>query len=107
MTKRERAESIFFFFSPDFALIVIAHTLIPPGYMDEPWFFLRIKIHVLLNRSCYLGGGGGESTSGRFAGLEFGFFSSGLGFGIVTGSISRCSSGMKKKKKRSPLLAAY
>lgn len=28
--------------------------------MDEPWFFLRIKIHVLLNRSCYLGGGGGE-----------------------------------------------
>lgn len=25
--------------------------------MDEPWFFLRIKIHVLLNHSCYLGGG--------------------------------------------------
>ena len=66
--------------------------------------FLRIKIHVLLNRLCYLGrrGRGGESTSVRFAGLEVFFFFSGLSIGIITGSISKCSSGVKKEKKSTP-----
>lgn len=47
--------------------------------MDEPWF-LRIKIHVLLNRASYLCGREMESMmlfySGRFMGLEV----CGLGF---------------------------
>lgn len=69
--------------------------------MDEPWF-LRIKIHVLLNHSSYLRRGERESMMSfytvRFVGLEV----CGLRFGFITRSICKCFS-QKKKKKALPL----
>lgn len=63
--------------------------------MDEPWF-LRIKIHVLLNRSSYLcrreRGSVMSFYSVRFVGLGV----CGLGFGINTRSIC------KRSSKKSP-----